>query len=348
MFLPTIRAVSENLPDSEITVLVRNKPVKELLDLAKLPGNVSVEYPQLNSWRFKQTFNPLGNLLRLNLLNFWTFHKIRKIKPDVSVAMTKMNPRLTPLMLKISGSKITIGERLGWGQYLYYNSMRTDLSKHRVIRNLSLLKALSISATEQPDINLYPLQKDIKYTAQIINKENNGKYIKMAVAPCVTLGQKWRLWPENHWAGLFDSLSEHFNIKFFLLGGLSKEDRQITSKIIKKVKNKNSVSSLAGKLSIKQTAAFISLMDYICGIDCGLLHIAASVGTEIIAIWAATQTDHYPFTDKKHIIQLPCKCRGNYPKSIKKSCRETPECLYNFTAKKAFADISNILTDYND
>lgn len=345
MFLPTIRAVSQNFPLSEITVLVRNKSVKAMLETAALPDNVFIEYfKTLNNWRFKRTaFKPLGSLLRFNPLNLWVLYKIRKLGPDISIAMTKMNNRLTPLMLKVSGSRINVGESHGWGKYLYTNPVETDLKTHRVLRNLSLLKGLNTSQADESDIRLYPSQQSVAKMCSLIKKRLGDLPRKcFAVAPCVTLGQHWRLWPFEYWAKLIRFLTEEFDSACFILGGASKQDHQIGEEISERLPDRTSAYNLVGQLDIKDTIALMSVMDCICGIDCGLLHIAAGVGTFIHAIWSVTQIEHYPFTDNKQIITVQCNCKENYPHNIRKECLKKSRCMEQFLPEPAFEQIAKV------
>lgn len=345
MFLPTIRAVSQNFPLSEITVLVRNKSVKKMLETAALPDNVFIEqFRILNDWRFKRTaFKPLGSLLRFNPLNLWVFYKIRVLKPDISIVMTRMNNWLTPLMLKISGSRISVGESHGWGKYLYTNPVEADLKVHRVLRNLSLLKALGIPQADEPDTKLYPSQESVTKVCSLIKKRLGhlpGRYF--AVTPCVTLGQRWRLWPCEYWAKLISLLTREFDSTCFILGGPSAEDKQIAEEISRRLADEARAYNLVGQLNIKETIALISVVDCVCGIDCGLLHIAASVDTFVHAIWSATPIEHYPFTDDKQIITVRCQCKENYPHNIRKECLKRPHCLENFSPEAAFEQIAKM------
>jgi len=345
MFLPTIREVSKSFSNSKITVLVRNRTIKEMLELAKLPSNVLIyNLDDSNSWRFKLTsVRIFGSLLRFNRLNFLVLQKLTELRPDVTIAMTKLNNRLMPLMLKFSGSKITVGESHGWGRYLLTHPVQTDLSAMRVLRNLSLLEAIDIPQPDKPDIRLYPTQDSIRRVVSLIKSViSRPPKISFAVAPCATLGQRWRLWPCEYWAKLIKLLTQEFDSACFILGGSSKKDNQIAEQISERLPDQASAYNLVGQLNIKDTIALMSVMDCICGIDCGLLHIAASVGTFVHAIWSVTQIEHYPFTDKKQIITVQCQCKGNYPHNIKKECLKKARCMEQFLPEPAFEQIAKV------
>lgn len=345
MFLPTIREVSKSFSNSKITVLVRNKVVKEMLELARLPSNVLIyNLDDSNSWRFKLTcVRTFGSLLRFNRLNFLVLKKVIGLKPSVTIAMTKLNNRLTPLMLKFSGSKITVGESHGWGRHLLTHPVETDRKAHRVLQNLSLLEALDIPQPDKPDLRLYPTQDSIRRVVSLIKSViSRPPKISFAVAPCATLGQRWRLWPCEYWAKLITLLNSEFDAACFILGGSSKQDHQIGEEISERLPNRASAYNLVGQLDIKDTIALISVMDCICGIDCGLLHIAAGVGTFIHAIWSVTQIEHYPFTDKKEIITVQCNCKENYPHNIRKECLKKPRCMEHFFPEPVFEQIARV------
>ena len=344
MFLPTIQSISRYFSDRSVTVFVRNKTSSELLDMAHLNENVKVEYPRrTTSWRFKQTFNPLAGLRRLNPGNFWVLNRLRSYHPNITLVMTKMNPHLTPLMCLYSRNQMSIGEAVGWGKFFYTHPVRTDFNRHRVYRNLELLKPLSIPMPSKPAIQLYP-EPGLLNRPSLTGNWSDGQ-IRIAIAPCVTPAQPWRLWPPSHWAGLIDLLYDRMGAVCYLLGSGSKEDRDTTAAIEANLRQPASAVNLCGELTIQQTAAFISRIHLVCGIDCGLLHIAAAVGTRLVAFWAATQTQHYPFTENRKIINLDCKCRGKYPHSVRQSCRQQSECLTAFTDRQAFKEIQEMVTN---
>lgn len=338
MFLPTIKSVCSAFPNADIRVLTRNKSTKEMLDFAHLGGNVSVDYiGAFDSWRF-----------RLGPFNLLVLLKVIRLNPDIIVSMTRLNNYLMPVLMKLTRSRVTVGESHGWGKHLLTHPVETDLKAHRALRNLSLLSSLEIPLPSKPDLRLFPGKESLHDTVVLMKKlMPKPPKICFAVAPCVTLGQRWRFWPCEYWAKLMEMLTEEFDAACFLLGGPSKEESQIADKIMQNLADGVRVYNLVGQLPIKDTIALISLMDYICGIDCGLLHIAASVDTFIHAIWSITQVEHYPFTEKKQILTVNCPCRKDYPKNISPECLKKPQCLERFLPEAAFESIQSVWASRN-
>ena len=99
---------------------------------------------------------------------------------------------------------------------------------------------------------------------------------------------------------------------------------------------------MVGRLNIKETIALISVMYLVCGIDCGLLNIAASNGTFVHAIWSATPIEHYPFTDDRQIITVRCLCKEKYLHNIKEGCLKRFQCLEKFFPEAAFGQIAKM------
>jgi len=345
MFLPTIRAVARHFSRSQVTVLVRNYTVYELLQTADFPDNVMVDYFKSSvSWKFNLTpFKPVGQLLRVNPVNLWAFHRLVALSPDVTIVMTKMNQRLTPAIVRLATSRVSVGEAHGWGGRLYTHPVLTDPTEHRVLRNLRLLKPLEVPVPDQPDIGLYPDRESTGMAIRLLRKmlcEPGTRTV--AITPCVTLNQPWRLWPCRYWAKLIDLLVERLQADCFILGGPSSEERSIGKDILRNVTKQRRVHNLVGALSIREAIAFISLMDCVCGIDCGLLHIAAAVDTFVYAIWSATPVQHYPFTNNKQIIAVDCQCREDYPRNIRRECLKNPRCLDRFVPEIAFEKIASV------
>jgi lipopolysaccharide heptosyltransferase II len=81
--------------------------------------------------------------------------------------------------------------------------------------------------------------------------------------------------------------------------------------------------SLAGKLSLPETAAALSVSDCLVSNDTGVMHMGGAVNIPVIAIFGCTteQLGFFPVNKKNEIIQVPLKCRPCTAKGLS-SCPE--------------------------
>ena len=331
MFLPTIRAVSAQYHESQILVFVRNATITKVLECANLPRNVRI-------CDFQQSSSKKG--FRLKKFHFEVWRKILEFKPEAIISMVELNKYFTPLMLRLSNARITIGDRSGLGKYFYTNPVNTSVHDHQVMRNLSLLHELDIQIPDIPDINISPSSDRLSRMAALITQlfPKRPKLI-VAISPFATVGQIWRIWPPVYWARLCSILSKSFDVGFLVLGGSSYWERNLGKVLFDELHKGLKAVNLIGRLDIRDTIAVLKQSDFICGADNGLLHLAAAVGTFVHAIWTVTPREHYPYTTQKQIIYGECYCK---PGSIRKECLRKPRCMYDLKSENVAKTIGDI------
>lgn len=98
-------------------------------------------------------------------------------------------------------------------------------------------------------------------------------------------GPSWpvREWPHESWAGLVHELGQRGFTNVVQLGA----SRHLALGAAESVAIPGTIS-LVDKLTLEESAALISLGNLFIGIDSGLLHIAAAVGTPAIGLWGPT------------------------------------------------------------
>lgn len=131
-------------------------------------------------------------------------------------------------------------------------------------------------------------------------------------------------WPEKYWKTL---ISENQSTQFVILGG--PEDRFISNLI---GGDEHHAVSLAGKLSLIESAAVVGLSQGLIANDTGLLHVAEQLGVKAIALMGPAPFGFPSRRDKTLILEKnlacrPCSKHGQGP------CRNSnyQECLTSIT-----------------
>ncbi len=143
-------------------------------------------------------------------------------------------------------------------------------------------------------------------------------------------------WESNKWAQLADLLIQRAGAAVIFAGAPADVDyiQQITAQM------KESPVVAAGKLNLAEAAALMELSSVYVGVDSGPMHIAAFVGTPVVALFGPTDPAKVgPYGSGHKVIQnssIDClACR-------KRTCNER-KCLKEITAATVFNETVRLM-----
>ena len=85
-------------------------------------------------------------------------------------------------------------------------------------------------------------------------------------------------------------------------------DSPVTAQIATAV-NSPACQDLAGKTSIQEVLALLAQADQVVSNDSGLMHVAAALGTPVIAVYGSSDPTYTPpLSDKAQILYLGWPC----------------------------------------
>ena len=147
-------------------------------------------------------------------------------------------------------------------------------------------------------------------------------------------------WPALSYATLINRLIQELKAGIIILG--SKEDIRISKEISSLVNGDNAIAT--GKTSIKMLTALLERVDLLITNDSGPMHIAAAIGTPVIALFGPT--DHRltgPYGDNHTVIKKNMECSP----CLRKPCKhENPLCMESITVEEVFESVKTKLV-YN-
>jgi lipopolysaccharide heptosyltransferase II len=119
-----------------------------------------------------------------------------------------------------------------------------------------------------------------------------------------------RRWMPERFAQLANRLIEKYGVKVFLISGAS--ERSFADDVEKMMRHPS--INLAGKLSLKETAGLLKRCTMLISNDSGPTHLAAAVGTPVVAIFGASQpglsaTRWRPFGSDHVVLQKDVGCK---------------------------------------
>jgi len=237
------------------------------------------------------------------------------------------------------GSGTRVGFKGSFHSFLYNNRVQYRLGIHEIERNFELLKAafdVKLSGRNPGRPELFPSEDDLTIVKNIIADEigNDGRIV--SIAP----GSIWytKRWPTEYFKKLVELLNNR-DISVILIGG--KDDQEICCRIASE-KSLN----LAGRLSLLESAAAISLSSAIITNDSAPLHMASAMNIPTVAIFGATTLNFgfWPLADISRVLEnkgLDCRPCGRHGG---KTCREKHfNCMKKISPEMVFNEIIQLI-----
>jgi len=160
--------------------------------------------------------------------------------------------------------------------------------KHELEYNLDLLSALGMKLI---DTDLYmPIKSESeKWVNELFAREKILKSDRLLVIhPGASCSSK--VWPQERFAEVADQLIDKYGCKALVISG--PKDIFLAEKVSAAMHNR--VINLGGKTSISQIASLFQRCNLLITNDSGPMHIAAAVGTPVIAIFGRAQAGLSP------------------------------------------------------
>ncbi len=248
----------------------------------------------------------------------------------------------------ITGAKIRVGFSRAREGATWFYTHHVPLSEgkscswrllevHAVDRNLAITEFLG-GTPSTPVFHLPQFSADrlaIETMLQGANVQDHEQLIALAPWTRSTI----KSWPHRRFVDLATELVQWPNVRVVLLGGPS--DMSSTEDF--KMLMPQGLINLVGSLSLRQLPLLLRRIHLLIGNDSAPLHLAAGVGTPVLAIFGPTHpkaTGPYPL--KNHVVlrqDLPCSPCGN------RSCLNPNhlECLQSISVKELLREIEKIV-----
>jgi len=261
-----------------------------LLELKRIHNNCNIDViarpyiselinliPQINNKMFLDIkHGNLGLLDRLNLVK-----EIKKNQyTDAYILPNSFKSALVPWLAGIPnriGYTTEFRQMLLTKKYKYIKHERTMVERYLHLANCEYNSQI------QPKLKI-----STQYQRSILEKfriKNNQKIVMLC--PDAEFGNA-KKWPVEHWLSLAKLFNEK-NISVFILGKDTDFDKSLSSE-----DGLNNVKSLIGQTTLLDVAYLLSISDLTISNDSGLMHIAGSVDSKIIAIYGSSSPRYTP------------------------------------------------------
>jgi predicted lipopolysaccharide heptosyltransferase III len=258
-------------------VLVGNPSIDEILVLEK--GSLAVQ------WRFARD--------------------LRRRRFDTVIDLTDADR--SAFLTWMSGAPVRIGfndeHRLrGW---CYTAVVHAESTSHRIERDLAALKPLGIAANERIP-RLWLNAEDETRADELLSRLSIRKDQPIVVFQ--PGARYWfKAWPSERFAELADRLAEQYRCQV-VIGGTQQEDG-LAQQIVQAAKG--CPVSIAGLAGVRTFAAVLKRSALFVGNDSGAMHIAAAVGTPVVALFGPSNPAEWgPRDGPAEVIYKGVDCRA--------------------------------------
>ncbi len=270
--VPVFRALKQTFPSARTTALV-NAGTEEVLKGSAYIDEILV---------FDRAIKTLPALARYKQEADFLV-QVRKKTFDMTIDLTGGDR--AALLSYLSGARYRTGWESNKGfigkKHLYTHLSKPDGSKHIVLQNMDAVQPFGIDA-EDLSIDFYIPDEDRIHIRKILGLEELKSGYIVHVHP--TSRWLFKCWNDHSMAEI---------IRWFLDRGMrvavtsspERDEIEKTRGILSLVGRRQGLVDLCGATTIKQLAALSEIADLFFGVDSAPMHIAASVGTPVVALF---------------------------------------------------------------
>lgn len=329
--LPALNAVRNYYPNANITWLVEE-------DAAPLVQGHKALDRVLVSKR-KRWLKALQSPSFLNVLKevYGFIKNLRDTHYDMIIDFQALLKSGILIALARGQRKIGYGKGLEHMEhsYIFLNDRipAVDMEIHALSRGMMLLNAVGIP-TNEIEYNLPVSHYDRKKINEVLRSHGINEFEPfIAVNPMA----KWesKLWPVDRFIQLSDIIIDRYGITVVFTG--SSGDRLLIDRIISDMNHR--AVNLSGKTTLMELAALYEKAALVISTDTGPMHLAAAVGTPVVALFGPTAPWRTgPYGSGHQVIRPESECAPCF----KRHC-QTCDCMAQISVDRVFDEVSKII-----
>ncbi|MBN2120962.1 MAG: lipopolysaccharide heptosyltransferase II [Candidatus Omnitrophica bacterium] len=260
MATPALRALKENKKSSFIGIIVHERVSDIFKNSPFVDRIIESNFPK----------NIFGKLSLISKISREKFDTVFLLKPSFTKSF----------VCKVSGIKDIVGFKSKKFTFINKPIEPAEADVHKMDYYLRLLEKSGLKVEKKK--SEFFLSDQERKQAQAFLKDLPLKKFRIAVHPRANWDLK--MWPAERFASLCDRLIEDLECCLIITG--TKQDLDLCSRIGGLMVNKPYI--LAGKTNLRELAALLKEVDLFISPDTGIMHLAASINTPLIALFGAT------------------------------------------------------------
>lgn len=276
MTTPLLAKLRQIFPNSRIALLAASAS-RELVEV--MPVIDKIFYFDL-PWFFKGRKQWLRKLFRFIL-------EMRKERFDLTVDVR--GDFRNNILMYFFGADSRLGFAVTGCDFLLTHVVALPVNSHMGAASTAMIKYLCPDNHGPDNLKLWITDEDRNFTERFLRA--NGIDAEGKNRPIVTIhpGAKWdgRKWSPENYARIADSLIDGYDAAVILAGSVG--DVGFVRKITSSMKFKP--IEAVGTMSLRQLLALCERSDLFLGVDSGPVHMAAAMGTKVLALFGAARRE---------------------------------------------------------
>ena len=272
----------------------------------------------------------MGSYPRRALSHIEFMRNIRKIHPDVVIDL--QGGRTSSLITLFSGASTRVAKSNANRPYAY--NVKVDLAKgkHKAHSYIEIAAAVGAPVCE----NVYRLQATRARKVSLENKLRNNALVseRRLVTVHPGAGRLQKLWSVSGFATIADWLAARdYQVVFVGGPGELARTREIISFLSHQTYN------LVGSLSFGELMALFEMSSLFLGNDGGPMHLAAAMGTPIVAMFGYADESRWgPRCEKSIVLRGQKRCQD----CSRKDCQD-PVCINTLSPEAVKSAIDTLI-----
>ena len=207
--------------------------------------------------------------------------------------------------------------------------------RHRIERDLAVLNLLGVQASVQQP-KLWLAQEDEAGADQLLDRfgiRRNRPFIILQPG-----ARYWfKAWPAERFAELADRLASEYTCQVLIVG--SRNEEALAQRIHGATTSRP--VSIAGLTTLQQFAAIAKRASLFVGNDSGAMHIAAAVGTPVVALFGPSNPDEWgPRGGRVKVLYKGLDCRACFHPTCE---RGEQNCMKQLSVAEVYAASAELL-----
>jgi heptosyltransferase-3 len=299
LMVPTIRAFREAFPRAHLAALV-NAGTEEMLTGNPLLDEILVFDPR---WKLLPWWRRAAKEMKF----LW---EVRRRKCDLAVNLTEGDRGAFLCLASGAREKVGVyeaGPTLWWKKRIFHCLVRIpDWRAHMVEQMLEIPRRLGLAGRDKR-VEIFYSAGDGESIGRLLSDEGVGPQEPLVhIHP--TSRWLFKCWRDDGMAKVIDALQESGRTRVVLTSGNAGKEIEKVGQILEHCRTHP--INLAGKTTLKQLAALSDRSKLFIGVDTAPMHIAAAVGTPVLALFGPSGEFNWgPWGQGHVVIKKDWDCR---------------------------------------
>lgn len=347
LITPAIDLLSRHFPGVEISVLVRkgteavlqnNPSIKHIYTDGEITSNQRMNV---------RTKSSLGKRLSQIPGGVRLIRQLRREHFDLAIAFNGGDR--AALLAFFSGARERVGYKPNGGflgkKFLFTRLFdepagplhRVAVTAHLASQFLVSCGKSSIPLTAGPLV-LCPTDQNLAWAEAEWQKTPAAGRPRVLLHP--TSRVAFKCWSPAKWITVVERLQQTFDARVMITCGPDPRELKMAEVILNGCTKRP--ASRLGDMTLGQLAALTRRADIFLGVDSAPMHMAAGVGTPVVAVFGpSSDSDWAPWGEKHRVVRRPCPCQQN--EKVTCSSDQEMECLKAVSADDVCRAASEVL-----